>query len=187
MLAGLYYSGATPPAPSAGQQVAAQSDGAGRLLVNTPLSTILVTAITPTVSVATYAARQVLGGLLTFSGALPTLKGSIEEVEMLVANGDAPVVTGTLYLFDSNPSGSTVADRGNVGIVPADYGKIIAAFPITTSADASGAVTPAYGATTSRKYVSAGNSTIWGVFVINSATAIGGASDVTFRLKTLSF
>ena len=193
MLAGLYYSGATPPAPSAGQQVAAQSDAAGRMMVNTPLSTIVITAITPTVSVATYAARQALGGLLTFSGALPTLKGTIEEVEMLVANGDTPVVTGTLYLFDTNPTGSTTTDHATVGIVPADYGKIIAAIPIATVADASGAVTPAYGSTqaastnTGRKLVSAGSSTIWGVFVINSATAIAGASDVTFRLKTLSF
>ncbi len=66
LLAGLYYSGGAAPSPSAGQQVAAQSDSAGRLLVNTPLSTIVVTTIKPSVSVATYAARQSLGGLLIF-------------------------------------------------------------------------------------------------------------------------
>jgi hypothetical protein len=193
LLAGLYYSGGTAPTPSAGQQVAAQSDATGRLYVNAPLTSPVVTNVAPTVTVATYAARQSLGGLLTFSGALPTLKGAVEEVELLVANGDSPVIAGTLYLFDTAPGSSTFADRTAVVIAAADTPKLVAVLSIATAADPSGAAVPAYGSSsgatsnTARKLVNAGNSSLWGVFVMNSATAIAGTSDVTFRLKTITY
>lgn len=187
ILGGLYYNGGTMPTPSAGQQLAAQADVTGRLYVNSPLTTGLVINSQPTVTVGTYAARQSLGGLLIFSGALPTLKGSIEEAELLVANGDTPVVAGTLYLFDANPSASTFSDHTSVVIASADIAKIVAVYSITTAADPSGAATPAFGNLASRRLVNAGNSSLWGVFVMNSATAIAGATDVTFRLKSMTY
>jgi len=193
MLAGLFFNGASMPTPSAGQQVAAQSDPTGRLYVNAPLTTPIVVTVAPTVTAGTYTARQSLGGLLTFSGALPTLKGTIEEAELLVANGDAPVVAGTLYLFDTAPSSSSFADHTNVVIAAADIPKLVAVWSITTAADPSGAAVPSYGSSAgaasnmARKLVNAGNSSLWGVFVMNSATAFAASTDVTIRLKTFTY
>lgn len=193
MLAGLLFNGSGLPTPSAGQQVAAQADATGRLYVNSPLTSPIVITSQPTVTAGTYAARQALGGLLVFPGALPTLKGTVEEAELVVANGDTPAVTGTLYLFDAVPTATTASDHGNVVIGAADMPKLIAALSITSAADPSGAAVPAYGSSsgaagnTARKLVSAGNANIWGVFVMNSATTIAGTTDIYFRLKTMTY
>jgi len=192
VLIGAQYS-TTPPAPATGQQVALQTDATGRLLTVSSLASPNVITVQPSVTVGTYAAKQCLGGLLTFPAALPTLKGSIEEVELLVASGDTPAVSGTLYLFDTIPSGGgTTTDHANASIAGTDIGKIVGVWQITTAADPSGANVPASGssaggsANTSRKLVNAGNSAVYGLFVINTATVFAAASDVTFRLKTLS-
>jgi hypothetical protein len=192
MLAGLYFSGAALPAPSAGQQVAAQSDGAGRLVVASSLASPNVVTLNPANTAAAYAATQSLGGLLVFANALPTGKGTIESVELFVASGDTPVVTGTFYLFDTVP-GSTVTDHAGVVIAANDAAKLIGSYSIATVADPSGASVPAVGSSlagstnTGRKLVAAGNTSIWGVFVMNSATTFTGTRDVTFRLKTLTY
>ena len=193
LLAGLYFNGTSLPAPSAGQQVAAQSDASGRLYVASSLATPNVITQSPTITAAAYAPQQCLGGLLTFANALPTGKGAVESVELFVASGDAPVVAGTLYLFDTAPTVSTPADHANSPIAFGDAPKLIGAYAITTAADPSGASVPAVGSSsgaasnTARKLISAGNTSIWGVFIMNSATAFAGAHDVTFRLKTLSY
>jgi hypothetical protein len=184
----------TLPTLTNGQQAGLTLDSNGRVLVASSLASPNVVTVTPTVTIGTYAAKQCLGGLLTFNGALPTLKGVIEEVEMLVANADAPAVAGTLYLFDALPTGGgATADHANAGIATLDMGKIVAAWQITAAADPSGANVPAYGSSaggssnTAHKLINAGNSTIYGLFVINTATSFAGANDVTFRLKTLSY
>lgn len=193
MLAGHYYSGASLPTPSAGQQVAAQCDGSGRLYVVSSLATPNVITNSPAITVAAYAAQQCLGGLLTFANALPTGAGTVESVELFVASGDTPVVSGTLYLFDTAPTGSTPTDHAAATIALSDAPKLIGAYAITTAADPSGASAPAVGSSsgassnTARKLVNAGNTSVWGVFVMNSATNFAGAHDVTFRLKTLSY
>ena len=123
---------------------------------------------------------------------MPTGKGTIESVELFVASGDTPVVTGTLYLFDTVP-GSTVTDHAGVVIAANDASKLIGSYSIATVADPSGASVPAVGSSlagstnTGRKLVAAGNTSIWGVFVMNSATTFTGTHDVTFRLKTLTY
>lgn len=79
--------------------------------------------VTPTVTAGAYSAADVVGGLLTFSGAFgPSGVGILNRVRVVDDANQKAVLT--LYLFNDAPS--TIADNAAFAPVVADLKKLVA-------------------------------------------------------------
>lgn len=88
--------------------------------------------VTPVVSTApAYTAGDAVGGLMTFTGALP-LDGDGELSGVMITDLDKQGADLDLILFSSNPTGTTVTDNSALDVADADIGKIVGVVNITS-------------------------------------------------------
>lgn len=91
-----------------------------------------------TVTAATYVANQNVGGKLSLSSinSASGRSGTIESIVLRSASTTAITAIFRVYLFDSDPSGSTFTDNGTHNCVAADITKCLEFVDITLWADA---------------------------------------------------
>lgn len=88
--------------------------------------------VTPTITVATaaYDANDVIGGIVTLSGATPGggLPVILDEIRVRDAGNQKPVLE--ILIFNANPAASTLADGGGATVHANDNNKVIARIPV---------------------------------------------------------
>lgn len=113
-----------------GQRGDTQMDAAGNTLVRAGGITAMST-LSPTVTAVTYTAGQGVGGLLTFANAmrLNVNSGIVQSVQAAIAAS----VTGSfdLFLFNANPSASTVGNAATFAVAAADAPKLLGVVHLT--------------------------------------------------------
>ena len=84
--------------------------------------------VTPTISTSQYAANEVVGSLLTFSG---ILSGTLQSIT--ICDNDAENVDYFIVFFDSAPT--SIADNATYDLADADLDKIIYQDGLTSAAN----------------------------------------------------
>lgn len=84
-------------------------------------------SVTPTVSNAVaYASGDLIGGKLTFTGAIKTSTGSGQVLSVLITDKNKQAEDLELILFSSNPSSTTFTDNGAFDVHASDLAKVVA-------------------------------------------------------------
>jgi hypothetical protein len=151
--------------------------GAGSANVGNVGGKTVTVCFAPTVTNNTYAANQLVGGLLTFAN-LFTSKGSGILQSVTVNFKTAQTVGFVFFPFSANPSNSTWTDRSAGAINAADVFK--ARPPISLASPKSNLGThTVYSATGLGQPWVTGSTSGWGVLVPEATTAsLGGTADV---------
>jgi len=95
-------------------------------------STVCVSAV-PTLTVGAYSSGQLMGGLLTFSGALDPNTGSGHVTSVNVTDKAAQAVDLDVYIFDQNPTATTFTNAATFAPNSADLPKIRASVNLGSS------------------------------------------------------
>lgn len=85
----------------------------------------LITA-TPTVDTSAYQTGELVGGKLTFTGALKTITGTGYLVSVNMMDQSAQAVDFDVVIFREDPTGTTFTDQAAFDVADADTSKIIA-------------------------------------------------------------
>ena len=182
-LAGLQYN-ATPPAPTDGQQLSAQSDSAGNLRV-TAGNTVSV-CVTPTVTASNaYGTNYVVGGVLTFANAF-TAKGS-GILQGVTADMKVVETYGFTFIpFIGNPgTPANLADAAVANIAAAD--KFLPRGPISLSPNSQLGTQTVNSAAGIGEALAPGTTSLYGVLIANAALTnnFATAADVQVCIKVL--
>ena len=89
--------------------------------------------VTPTVTAAAYAQNNCIGGVQTLTSAARVAAAPVTWASLLLTDKSNSKFSGTLLLFNANPSGSTFTDKTAAQLAAADISKIVAKFDIATS------------------------------------------------------
>lgn len=123
---------ASAPTATDGQVLPLQVDANGILKVSSTggsSASINRVKLTPTVTVtaATYAALQSVGGLVTLANAARVAAGGGDVTAITLDSASTTAINATIrvWFFDANPTGSTFTDNGTFNIVAADVPKVI--------------------------------------------------------------
>lgn len=89
--------------------------------------------VTPTITVstATYAAGDVVGGKITFTDAMRITSGSGVLQDLLITTLDGELLTGTLLIFDSDPT-ANIADNAAWAWSAGDHAKLQAKIEVVS-------------------------------------------------------
>lgn len=141
-------------------------------------------AVTPTITASSaYAAKNVVGGLITFSSALLTAQSGI--VQSVVLKCKSVQTAGfELYLFTSNPSNTTWTDKSAAAINAADVFSCEGPIPLTVADSNLGTCTyylnPAVGLA-----LNAGTTTLYGVLITTGTPTFASTSDLQIQITLL--
>jgi hypothetical protein len=114
---------ATPVTLTNGQSAPLAVDSSGTLNVATSSN---LSSVSPTITASAYTSGMVIGGLLTFTGALRNAKGT-GVLQSISANFSSNIFSQGLvvFFFSANPSSSTFTDKTTPAIATADAGKML--------------------------------------------------------------
>lgn len=128
----------SPTTITSGNASPFQMDSGGKLLVNcTGCSAAgnvggfhVSVATTPTVQAAAYSSGNAIGGLQTISVFRSTSTSSGKIDNIMIASKGGSTVGMTVYLWTTNPGGSTCTDKSAFVLAAADVSKMAAVSPI---------------------------------------------------------
>lgn len=148
-----------------------------------PQTTTRVPA-TPTVTAATYAASEVIGGIMTFANILPatTYAGDLVSISLRFKGS---VQAGGFYVavFKSSPAG-TFTDTNTAAIAPADTAILVGIYHLSTPISALGTHT-SYGLTGIVDAIVGTSQSLYAVVVPDATTAALVALDMTVELGVM--
>ncbi len=153
--------------------------------VATPLTIRVTSAQTVTASSA-YTAGNAVGGKITYANAVRVAGqgGVIQSAVLRDKAGQSAAYD--LFLFDADPSSTTVTDKSAVAVNTADLAKVIGVIPISGialgAASTMGAIT-ASGLGLSFKLTS--GTTVYGILVTRGTPTYASTSDVSVDLVIL--
>lgn len=142
--------------------------------------------VTPTVQAAAYAAGNVIGGLLTLTGAARAGAGSglIQSVAASFKSGVAPTSLDVVF-FSANPSGSTLTDKTAIAVVAADIAKVIGVAHLTdTTLLGASAPSLLQAQLQTMPFFIAGTA-LFAAVVTRSAITLTSTTDMTLSVRTL--
>lgn len=143
------------------------------------MSTSVWTDVGVTVDTAAYAAGDCVGGKLSTT-ASPITQTGVVLTNVLLASGDSETPQFDVFVFDSDPSGSTLTDNAAFALVDADREKLIDVIEISNSvADANGRTYVRSGLSTP---VPSTVSTLYLAIVARAAITYAAATDLHMRL-----
>ncbi|WP_084581779.1 hypothetical protein [Sphingomonas azotifigens] len=139
---------------------------------------------TPAVATTAYAAGNVVGSLLTFTGAARAAAGSGLIQAASVLSKSVQTAALDLLIFSANPSASTFTDKATVAINAADLDKLVGVIHLTDwSALGTASIAQAIGGGLPFK-LAAGTS-LYGVLVARAAMTLASTSDLTPSLRII--
>ncbi len=134
-----------------------------------------------------YAANELLGPKFEIDlSAYQDVDELILEHVMVIDRADQSSVNYLLVLFDEDPTNTTFTDNSALDINDADMDKIIAAIPVTVTADLGGAKLHTQSATNTMRIPipikNAGTQKIYGALMITAGTPTYAANSVSVKL-----
>lgn len=149
--------------------------------------------VTPTIQASPdYSTGDLVGGKLTFFGALSSLTGTGIVVGGTIADNAAQVPDVDLVIFESDPSNTTFTENSALDIADADLKKIVAIISFRSDDQytfASNGIEIASGkAKMVRALTPQGrkNSTLYGAMVVRETYNAAAVDDLTVTLHTLA-
>jgi hypothetical protein len=140
--------------------------------------------VTPTVTVATYAAGNEVGGLLTFANAFRSAGSGIIQSVVITCKSIQTAIGMKLYLFKANPSNTTWTDKTAPAINAADITNLVGVYSLANGDSGLGTVTlwnlPGIG-----QGVVGATTSLYGVLVTTGAPAFASTNDITVTVSVL--
>jgi hypothetical protein len=171
----------------------ANSNGATTAALSAPVTlptdaAATTITVTPTVTASsTYSAGNEVGGLMTFAsaGRTPGTSGVIQDVT--ITSKTAQTGEFDLYLFDSNPSSSTWADKTGPAINAADVAKVIGIVKLTKNYSGLGTHTVYKPDETTFAPIPFAASSLYGVLVTPGVPSaqFGSTADLTVKIGVI--
>jgi hypothetical protein len=132
-----------------------------------------------------YTAADQVGGKLSFP--LPRtdlLSGYVLGVTIADKAGDTRDLTGTLFLFDADPTNTSFANKAALTLNDSDLGKIFAIIPVAAANCANFAASGAchVGEISKAFRLNSRSPMLYGVFLTDSTPTFASTSDITFSL-----
>lgn len=138
--------------------------------------------VAPTVTSGAYSANDVIGGKLTFASANRTSGGAGWVQSVCIASKAAVTPQLELWLFDADPSSTSIADNGAWSLNVADLGKVIDVVPVA-SADWKDGGTPNFVRSERRARYELGATSMYGYLVDRTGTTLTSTSDIIVTLE----
>ncbi len=157
----------------------------GSAVAETSITATKTISVTPTIDTNIYASGDALGGLQTLTGAGRIGIGTGIIHSVLIADLDSEAADIDLWIFSSNPSGSTITNNVAQTIVDADLVKVVCVIQVTTD---SAAVTNGVSFAAGNNCVfqaDAATGTLYVVPIVRGTPTYTSASDLTFRYSIL--
>lgn len=150
-----------------------------------PVPTVGLSAkvpVTPTVTNGSYAANDVIGGKLTFADMARITGGSgwLQSVTIGLKTAITPVLE--LWLFDADPTSTTLADNAQWSLNAADLGKVCAIVKFAAADWCDGGTPNVASIEYVRKYSLTATS-MYGYLVDRTGVTLTSTSDVTITPK----
>lgn len=172
---GIQYNSATPAILGAGSAqigiVSGSNVGGYEFLTST----------TPTIQNAAYVSGNCMGGFQTVSVARTSGGSGLINKFILVSQGGL-ATTKQIYIFSTNPSGSTCTDKSTFTLAAADMGKLIGTFALTPSAPTGTTRSEAENANMATDFVTSGNTNIYVAIVETASETPATTSDLVFTI-----
>lgn len=141
----------------------------------------------PTVTIGTYAAKNVVGQLMSFTNSSCPTTATMQVNSLIITDKSDNAVAYHLYLFDSNPTGTTVTDKNDMTVATADLSKVLPYIATNVADHASPSTTNGFTTLSSldsgSRVVTTGG-ILYGVLVTDGAPVFGSTSDIVVRLGT---
>ncbi len=143
-------------------------------------------AFTPTVQNASYSSGNSLGGLQTIAFFRSTAQPSGIFDNFLITSKGGSTVAMTVYIFDTNPSGSTCTDKSAFSLAVADVAKLaMAPFVLTPAIVGAGttATTAQLAQNASVKNGDGANVSLYVCLVANGTVTPGSTTDLVGKIS----
>lgn len=151
--------------------------GAGAAAIGSIIGRTTMTVVTPAVTLAAYTAGLEIGGLMTFAVGGAGTGGTLMSVR--VTSKAVQTTALTAFIFTTNPSNSTWADRTAPAINAADVASLLCAVPLTSAYSGLGTHTVWNVGNIGAQFLGA---SLYVVLVTVSATSLNSTSDITVSL-----
>ncbi|WP_066723561.1 hypothetical protein [Sphingomonas pituitosa] len=138
----------------------------------------------PVVTTTAYASGNVVGGLLTFTGAARTPAGAGLIQAASVLSKSVQTAALDLLIFSANPTASTFNDKAAVAINAADTDKLVGVIHLTDWS-ALGTASIAQAVAVGLPFKLAAGTSLYGVLVARAAMALASTSDLTPSLRII--
>lgn len=137
--------------------------------------------VAPVVSTTAYTSNDAMGTLMTFSNALRSGKttGMIQGVNLKFKSSQSS--PSELWLFNANPSGTTVTDNGAFSVAVSDFNKVIGVIPISYCSSA-GSVSFCSATGLATSFSVASGQSVYGVLVTRGTPTLSSTSDLSVEL-----
>jgi hypothetical protein len=136
---------------------------------------------TPTIQNAQYVSGNCMGGFQAVAVGTTTGGSGILTDFTLISKGG--LITGKqIYLFSSNPSGSTCTDKSTFTIAAADLPKLITSFTVTPAVPTGGAASVGNVSNLVYNYVTSGNNNLYFAIVETATETPASTSDLIFNI-----
>lgn len=140
-------------------------------------------AVTPTVTVQTYAAGKCIGGVMTFANILPASLNAILESLTLKFKGSVQTVGFNVGIFSASPSG-TFTDTNTAAIAAGDTASLLGVYQLTAPQSPFGTHT-IYNLDAIGKTIVGATTSLYAVVTPTNTTAALIASDMTLEIGVL--
>jgi hypothetical protein len=141
-------------------------------------------AAAPAVTTTAYASGNVVGGLLTFTGAARAAAGAGLIQAASVLSKSVQTAALDLLVFSANPSASTFTDHSAVSINSADTDKLVGVIHLTDWS-ALGTASIAQAVSAGLPFKLASGTSLYGVLVARAAMTLASTSDLTPSLRII--
>jgi hypothetical protein len=149
-----------------------------------PLTIRVTSAQTVTASSA-YSSGNAVGGLITFSNAVRSAgQGGIIQ-GFVVRDKAGQNVPYDLFLFDANPTNTTVTDKSAVAINTADLAKVICVVSVSAASLGAASTMAVLTASPGQAFKLTSGTTIYGILVTRGTPTYASTSDVSVDLVIL--
>ena len=135
---------------------------------------------TPTIQNAQYVSGNCMGGFQAVTVATTTGASGILTNFTLISKG-ALVTAKQIYIFSSNPSGSTCTDKSTFTIAAADLPKLITSISVTPAVPTGGAASVGNATNLVQNFVTSGNGNLYFAIVETATETPATTSDLIFN------
>jgi hypothetical protein len=136
---------------------------------------------TPTIQAAQYVSGNCMGGFQAVAIATTTgVTGILDKITLISKGG--LVTAKQLYVFTSNPSGSTCTDKSTFTIAAADLPKLMTTLSITPVVPTGGAASVGEASNLVNQFVTSGNANLYVAIVETTTETPGSTSDLVLNI-----
>lgn len=147
--------------------------------------TTQVSSATPIVSTAAYASGDIIGTLMTFAGMARASGGTGMLQDVVIHSKSLQSFAAELWVFHTNPAGTTVTDNAVFDLAAVDYDKVATVIPVFTWYNGGATRCICTAPQLARAYKVGTGTDLFGILVARATPTLASTSDLKVVVKGL--